>query len=527
MSHRMRIASAALGLVTALALAGCGGGTTPGTGAATGGTTSSSTLHLAFLDAISTPDPDTAYDGSELNLVNSAYEGLLTYQAGNSDATLVGALATDWSANKANTVFSFTLRKGVTFHDGTRFTSAAVEASFQRRTKVDGGPAYMVADVKSVATPSPTKVVITLTHPNSSFLDLLASPFGPKMISPTALKAHPWTGESNDWFATHDAGTGPYEYADFTPGTSYDLKAYADYWGTAPGYRTVHFDVVSSMSTIQLELEKGQLDGLVGYTDSAAFSSFQKDSGLKTYTFPSMQTPTLFVNPNSATLGAASTRLSFLAGIDFAALTKAALGDTAEATDQVFPVNLLPAAVNKQRITHDGDALSRLASGALKGQTITCGYPASSPASQALCDNLVATLNAAGIAGKSVGYSSGTYYSGLGKGAHPADITFFTGFPDTAAPDAWGHVFYSPSGGLDLFGATVPGLDAILDKAAENGDTKLYGRAASMVSKSGWWYSVATSLNTAVFSPTVAGVEQSWEPVITGVLQLQYLHPAS
>ena len=526
MSQRTCTAIAVVGLGATLALTGCSGGSTPGADSASGQSGGSSTLHLAFLDSISTPDPDTAYDGPELNLTDNAYEGLVGYQPGSADPQLVGALASTWTANEDNTVFTFDLRPGVTFHDGTPFDSSAVEPSFQRRTKVDAGPAYMLADVKSVDTPSPTQAVITLSRPNASFLDLLASPFGPKMISPKALADHPWTGDADDWFATHEAGTGPYEYGSFTPGTSYELTAYDGYWGTKPGYGTVHFDVLSSMSTVQLELQQGQLDGLVGYTDSAAFSGFKNDPELKTYTLPSMQTPTLFVNPASPTLGDTATRLQFIAGIDFPALVQAALGDTAESTTQVFPVNLLPAEVNQQQIEHDPNALAQLGSGALQGKTVKCGYSASSPAGQALCDNLVAALNKAGVTGQSVGYPSGTYYTALGEGNDPADITFFTPFPDTAAPDAWGHVFYSPSGGLDLFGASVPGVDELLAQAVGTNDTAAYGQVASMVSKSGLWYSVATSLNTAVFQPGVAGVEDSWEPVITGVLDLSLLHPA-
>ncbi len=459
-------------------------------------------------------------------MVNSAYEGLLDYQAGQADPKLVGRLATAWKANADNTEFTFTLRDGVTFHDGTPFTAAAVKNSFDRRVKVDGGPAYMVKGIKSVTTNGDHEVTVRLSSPNASFLDLLASPFGPKMISPTALKAHPWTGEDNDWFATNDAGTGPYEYTGFNPGVSYALKSYSSYWGSKPGYANVDFSVVSNMSTVQLQLQHGDVDGLIGYTDSASFSSLKKVSNLKSYAFPSMQTPTLFVNPKSATLGDDATRKSFVAGIDFPTLAKTALGDTGTSTTQVFPQNLLPADENQQKITYDAGALTALAGGRLSGRTIKCGYAESSSSGQALCDNLTAMLNQKGIKASSAGYAAGTYYSGLGKGKDAPDVTFFSGFPDTASPDAWGFVFYTPDGGLDLFGASVPGLADKLGEAAAKNDDALYGQAAAMVSESAYWYSVANSLGTAVFQSDVTGVDTSWNPVITGVLQLQDLSPA-
>ena len=511
-------AIAALG--TALALAGCTGGTTPGSAAAPG------SLKLAFLGGIKTPDPDTAYDGAELNLVDSAYEGLLTYKAGQAEPELTGVLATKWTADPTNTVFTFELRAGVTFHDGTPFTSAAVAASFKRRTDLDAGPAYMVADVKSVETPSDSQVKITLTGPNSAFRDLLASPFGPKMVSPAAIAAHPKSGDGETWFATHDAGTGPYRYGTFTEGTSYQLTAYDKYWGPKPGYSTVDFAVLSSLATIQLKLTSGELDGLVGYADSATFAALKGKSDLKTYAFASMQTPTLFVNPKSPALGAAATRLKFLAGIDFTALAGKALGDIAKPTTEVFPVNLLDSPDrDQQKITYDPAALASLASGALAGKTIKIAYGNTGADAQSLSDNLAAVLNAAGIKTQSTGYALGNYFPELAKGAAAPDLTFFSGFPDTAHPDAWASVFYTPKGGLDLFGAEVPGLSALLGTARETDDQALYGQAAAKVSESGYWYSVATSLGTAVFATDVGGVDQSWNPVITGVLDLRLLHP--
>lgn len=531
MKHRL---TAGIALVAAFALAGCSGTTAPGTGtdsplATTGETDGSAPagaeLVLPFLGGIATPDPDTAYDGSELNLVNSAYEGLVGYVPGQAEPELTGVLATDWTVSDDGLVYTFDLRPDVTFHDGTPFDSSAIQASFDRRLAVDQGPAYMVFGIASIETPSPEQVVVTLEQPNAAFLDLLASPFGPKMISPTALAEH---ADDNglDWFNTHDAGTGPYTYGTFEEGVSYELLAYPDYWGEAPGYAKITFPVVANMSTLQLQLEAGDVDGIVGYADTTVFDTLAGSGNVATYAFPSMQTPTLFVNPASPELADQETRVALLGGVDWPAVAEGALGSVAEPTDEVFPKNLLPPDVNTQAIEHDPDALADLAAGPLAGGTITIGYAAVSPAAQALSDHLAAALNTAGIAAESVGYAAGTYYTALEDPATAPDVTFFTGFPDTAAPEAWARVFYTPSGGLDLFGAEVDGVSDLLDEALVTGDTDTYGEVAQLVSTSGYWYSVATSLGTAIFQKDVAGVETSWNPVITGVLDLKLLHPA-
>lgn len=511
---------AALAIASVFTLAACTG-STPGTD----GGPDSDALRLAFLDGISIPDPDSAYDGAELNLVNNAYEGLLTYEPGKAEPTLRGVLATDWEVSNDNTTYTFDLREDVVFHDGTPFTSEAVQASFERRMDVGEGPAYMVSGVSSVDTTSDYKVVITLNAPDSSFLALLASPFGPKMVSPSAISDHPVDDNADNWFATNSAGTGPYMYTGFREGIQYGLAAFDNYWGEAPAYGAITFTVESNMSGIQLKLRSGELDGLIGYSDRATFDSFSSEDSLKTYTFPSMQTPTLFLNPLRPGLDDQQTRRDLIAGIDFAELASAALGSTGEPISTMFPERLLPEELNQQQIPQDPDALQRLADGAFESRTVTIAYSATSPPARDMSENLAARLNAAGINTETIGFASGTFYSGLENGKDSPDLSIFTGFPDTADPYAWGSVFYTPGGGLDLFAADVPGLAEILDQARADGDLEKYGQASRMVSESGYWQSVATMLGTAVFQLSIDGVDNAWNPVITGLFDLTELRP--
>ncbi|GMA34703.1 ABC transporter substrate-binding protein [Demequina litorisediminis] len=137
------------------------------------------TLDIGLSSDMSAPDPSSAYDGTEVTVVNAAYEGLLKYQVGADEPEIVPSLATDWTVSEDGLTYTFTLREGVTFHDGTALTSAAVQPSIDRMlTEGANGPGYMVAGIASVETPSDTEVVFTLDAPNAAFLDYLASPFG-------------------------------------------------------------------------------------------------------------------------------------------------------------------------------------------------------------------------------------------------------------------------------------------------------------------------------------------------------------
>lgn len=180
---RARLGLAAA-VATVLALTGCSAGQ-----AGTAGDTDLFTA--AIVQAYTTPpDPDVNYDGPGLNIIQNTYEGLVKYEDGTGTAKIVPSLASAWKVSQDGLTYTFTLRDGVTFHDGTPLTSKAVAEAVERRAQVDGGPAYMTADVTKVATPDDHTAVLTLSAPNSAFLDYLASPFGLKLISPTVLAKH-------------------------------------------------------------------------------------------------------------------------------------------------------------------------------------------------------------------------------------------------------------------------------------------------------------------------------------------------
>ncbi len=120
MTTRFR-ALAAICAIAILALSGCGGSDS---GSSTpNAAPTDKVLHLSFPQAIGQPpDPDIYYAGQGLLLTTNTYEGLLQYKAGTDKAELEPLLATEWTASPDNKVFTFKLREGVKFHDGTPFT---------------------------------------------------------------------------------------------------------------------------------------------------------------------------------------------------------------------------------------------------------------------------------------------------------------------------------------------------------------------------------------------------------------------
>src|SRR6185437_5171711 len=221
-----------------LAIAGCTSGQAADQSASTG-----TTLNTAYYaDPSGGIDPDVFYDVEGDSMMLAMYNTLLTYKPGTS--TLAPSLATSWRESADGLTYTFNLRHGVRFHDGTPFNSRAVEVNFQRRMILKQAVSYMVAGVASMQTPSPYKFVVHLKKRNNAFLDYMASMYGPKIVSPLALREHAGTDHAQKWLSTHEDGTGPYRLTVYHPGSQYVLTRSNGYWGQRPYFKRVVISVI-------------------------------------------------------------------------------------------------------------------------------------------------------------------------------------------------------------------------------------------------------------------------------------------
>jgi peptide/nickel transport system substrate-binding protein len=93
-------------------------------------------------------------------------------------------LAEKWEVSPDGLTYTFHLRSGVKFYDGTPFNAQAMKTSFQRRLDVGAAPAYMVQPIASMQTPDATTFVVRLQHPVAPFLHYMASSWAPKPSAP-------------------------------------------------------------------------------------------------------------------------------------------------------------------------------------------------------------------------------------------------------------------------------------------------------------------------------------------------------
>jgi peptide/nickel transport system substrate-binding protein len=161
------------------------------------------------------------------------YSTLLKF-VGPHDATkIVGDLAESWERSADGLTFTFRLRRGVKFHDGSDFTSADIKATYDRIVNPPQGiVSYrkaVHADIKSIATPDAHTVVFTLSQPNASMELHFASPFN-CVYSAAELAKDP------AYPSKKIMGTGAFEFVEHVKGSHWSAKRFEQYWDKGKPY---------------------------------------------------------------------------------------------------------------------------------------------------------------------------------------------------------------------------------------------------------------------------------------------------
>ena len=165
---------------------------------------------------------------------------------------LAPMLAESWEISDDGTVYTFNIRQGVNFHDGTPLNAEAVKINFERIMDPDLGAVFfpIFSNIESIETPDEFTVVITLGAPDINFLNSLIA-YGTAIYSPDALE--------NGDIDVEPVGTGPFKIVSFAPDHQV-FERNDDYWNGAPYLEGVDVKVVPDPISRVFELEAGTSD---------------------------------------------------------------------------------------------------------------------------------------------------------------------------------------------------------------------------------------------------------------------------
>lgn len=278
-------------------------------------------------------DPSVEFSNG-IVVMNNVYETLLKYDP--LEKKIEPVLATEYTKSSDGLTWTFKIRKGVKFHDGTDLNAEAVKFSIDRTKKLGKGAAYIWDSIKEIKTPDKYTVEFNLTYPAP--IDLIASSgYAAFIMSPAAVKANP-----DNWLSSgNEAGTGPYKLQSTKAGEEVVLTAFDQYW---KGWEGKHFDkvvikkVAETASRRQM-VEKGEADVTIElpYEDVEALKSNQSVEIMEA---PSFQNLLFFINTQKAPLDNKAMRQALSYAFPYDDVVKYAMGDYAKQAKGAIPFGL-------------------------------------------------------------------------------------------------------------------------------------------------------------------------------------------
>ncbi|MBO4976936.1 MAG: ABC transporter substrate-binding protein [Lachnospiraceae bacterium] len=189
-------------------------------------------------------DPHKAVAAGTEEVFFNIFEGLVKPD---SDGNLNPAVASDYKVSEDEKTYTFTLREGVKFHDGSLVTVEDVKYSIERCADTsEGGPLVAAfSNIVSVNAPDEKTIEIVLAEPDADFLASMDAAIIPA---------------SNTTPESAAIGTGPYKFVSHAPQESFVMEKFDEYWGEAAHIDKVTLKVCANTDTIVMNLNGGSID---------------------------------------------------------------------------------------------------------------------------------------------------------------------------------------------------------------------------------------------------------------------------
>lgn len=536
---------AAMLMAFSFALAACGGSEQSsgksgesGSGGSSGGSGSGNQDTLVFgrgSDSVYL-DPARATDGESFKVTKNIFDTLVNFNYKDQSTEVVNTgLAKDWKISPDGLKYTFHLRKGIKFQDGTPFNAKAVVFNFNRWKNVKKGdkvqfPYYpsmfggygdksVIKDVKAV---DQNTVQFTLKRPLAGFLkDLAMSPFA--IASPTAVKKY---GAD---FTKHPVGTGPFKLVQWKPNNTITIEKNDDYWKKGyPKLNTVVFKVIKSNRARLTALENGEIDLMDGLNPSD-INEVKGKQALQVFYRPPLNVGYLGLTVKRKPFDNVKVRKAMNYAINKKAIVKAFYADEAKVAAGPLP-STVPGHNSKLKpYPYNPKKAKKLLAEA--------GYPNGfkmelwampvprpyMPNGKRIAEAMQADLAKVGIDAKIIQYDWSTYLDKASKGEADAFLLGWTGDNGTADNFLYTLLSTAAIGSNNYTYYSNKKLDQLLIKAQKETDKnkriKLYKKAVKVIHDTAPWVPIVHS------TPALAGSAnlKNFKPNPTGSDQLTYV----
>ncbi len=250
-----------LAVVSMLAISLCAcGGDTPNSGdntapAQSGELSKGNSVTVGIAQDLDSLDPHKAVNAGTSEVLFNIFEGLMKASP---DGGVTSAVASDYEMSADGKTYTFTLREGVTFHNGAAVTMDDVLYSLKRCAGSENNGVPLIAAFSNVSDiyAADGKVVVELKEPSLEFLNSMTAAIIPN--------------GSGDTISAAPVGTGPFKFISYAPQESMAVEKFDGYWGTPAHLDKVTFKVVTDVNTLVMGLKGGTLDMVIHLPNTMA-----------------------------------------------------------------------------------------------------------------------------------------------------------------------------------------------------------------------------------------------------------------
>jgi peptide/nickel transport system substrate-binding protein len=423
-------------------------------------------------------------------------------------------LAQSWETSPDGKTYTFHLREGIEFHDGTPFNAEAVKFNLERYQQKDSLRSTEVEPVASVEAVDPMTVRVNLSEPFAPFLAVLTDRAG-IVASPTAIK------KGGGRISDNPVGTGPFKFVERVRGDHITVQKNEDYWKAGlPKLDKIIYKGIEDENVQYQNLQSGELD-LIDSIPFVEFKDLQNSGDYKVSFVPGLGYQGIWLNVTQPPFDNKALRQAVYRLVDRQAIVKAGLRNIGGSpANSPFSKQSFAYGESDQYPPRSVEAAKQLLQGAGKsgGFSFTMKIDPS-PTTQQLGQVIQNTLKPAGIDVSLEKEEFGTLLEDSTNGNFQA---LFLGWSGRIDPDLNIYDFMVTDGDFNDGGYSNPEVDRLLGEArriSDKGRRKdLYDQAMKIIHEDVPYVYLYHNNSTTDFAmqPTVQG----FEPYPDGILRL-------
>lgn len=493
--------SVALAAASMLVLASCSAGESVnldgesgGPSGEAGGSTGGGTLVAAIAGEPDQLDPHNTSAYFSFQVLENVFDTLVEPDA---NLEMQPALAESWEVSEDQLTWTFDLREGVTFHDGSEFTAEDVVYSYNRIIDNELGNAYRFGAVESIEAPDESTVVINVASPSPNLLSSIGGFKGMAIVSEENVES----GEIQN----NPIGTGPFSLESYASGDSIMLKSNPDYWGGAPEIGGITFRFISEGTTALAGLTSGDVD----WTDSIPpqqVASLEADEQVEVGKVPSSDYWYIAMNQDHEPFGDVRVRQAVAYALDREAITQAATFGNATVNQLAIPEQSVWYTEYSKYSQDLDQARALLEEAGVEDLTmsmmVTTQYPQTVTAAQVIASQLAEI-------GITLEIRTLDFATWLDEQAQGNFDSLMLGWLGNIDPDDFYYNQHHSEGSSNAQGYSNPEVDALLEAGRTETDTEerqaIYDEAAAMIADDASYI--------YLYNPDVV---QAWNPDVEG-----------